>query len=69
MKQITMDFETYEAELKEQRLKGFEISRNLLPRLQEMMKALNGYSSDDFNKARNELLKLIYEVQTLEAGE
>lgn len=62
MKQITMDYETYEKEIKEAKLEGFEKQKDLLKKLKSVAKGLQDRDMDGFNLGMYDLQKLIKEL-------
>jgi hypothetical protein len=62
MKTITLDYETYEKELKAARVYGSNILKNLPKELEEILHGLNSYDRKAFDEAKARLLKLLNEV-------
>lgn len=58
IKTITLDFETYERELKDAKLEGTQLKPEILDAIDDLIKICSGSSRSDFEKARVRLYQL-----------
>lgn len=65
MKTITMDFETYQEELKQARIKGFDVTKGLHSKLTSLIEVLSCglMDRDAFYKAKRDLANLLKELE------
>lgn len=68
MKQITMDFETYEKELRQAKLDGFELTQGLHAKLIKILRGVRGYSIMDQKDAIYSLAELVDKLEVLSAA-
>ena len=62
MKQITLDYTTYQEELKLAKVEGFEIVIGLSKDLNNIIQDLVSHDSTKFHKAMDKLRKINYEL-------
>lgn len=69
MKTITIDFDEYKKELLRERRIGFELVRELKPKLGELVRSLeHPYSSDDYEKAKRTVILIYKDLNELDLG-
>lgn len=62
MKTITLDFETYQSELKTSRLEGFEMRRQVVKELHSILDSLNTSDANKFHAAKYMVAKLLTDL-------
>lgn len=58
MKTITMDYEEYKKEMLKEREAGFEIVGGLKESVSNLIRAMDGYSKDEYEKAKREAFSI-----------
>ena len=62
MKTITLDYETYQAELIEAKKQGFEVQYDLIEKLKNILRILDSGEYGPLQKGRMEVFKLLMEL-------
>lgn len=62
MKTITLDYETYQNELKEARTQGIPYIKEIKIAIENLIKSTNGHNANDFYEARHQVYKILQKL-------